>query len=807
MHPSQVPSTRRWIGPALFLGLFLAVFLALATRGLGPGIPSPLVVGPVAALAGLVQGGLMPLAYLLAGVGLGRPVLRALGITSHTARPILALQAVAGIAAMLWVSHLMGTLGWLSWTPAGHTRATVLAWLPVALGLVLLTHQVVKGPLRPENWPVVPVGLSLFAPALAITFLAAASPVGWLWASEFGGYDAMSYHQQLPKEWLSSAPAGVGRLWPVTHNVYSALPSYFEGAFLHLGAMSPDSAAMGSGPTTSGGEKLVGGEGSWVLACQMLSAFSVVLLASVLVQWCRRLVAPAPLTPAAGSGREPHALLIALAAGACAAALPWTVVVGSLAYNEPMMLALFAGAMLCAGLPSREDGGARPLQRALLVGLLTGCACSVKPTAMLLCVPAAGLVLVASPGERIGTRQRVLMLLAASAGGLLMLAPWLIRNQLALGNPVFPFAAGLFGSAHWRPEQLATYLHNHAPEGSVVSRLGLLFSSTRGLAHDQWSLLPLAALAAALLALFSRATRRWAVLLLLGLIAQAAAWLFFTHNQSRFLLPMLVPMVGLIALGARAFAALLQSPGAATRRAAGALVVLCLIPAALTIEAAVLFLSQNAGAPNARLVGGPGILSGLGLAQALSAAGDADRREFAQSRLGAPALVNLAIHPGAADLADALGLAPPRTGPTAPSAARPLGAVYLLGDGAPLYYADAQGGPASPVLYHTAWDSSPLGDAIRQNPAVAGRVDPRDWVRLLRSPTPTRPGIEFLLVNFRELERLCAKDRYFDADVTPDTVRALLRPESGVVPVRLWPEEGRGLYRLVDPDGEDPSAR
>ena len=54
------------------------------------------------------------------------------------------------------------------------------------------------------------------APAVAVLLVAACSAPGWLWASEFGGYDALSYHLQLPKEWLH-----LKKITTLDHNVYS----------------------------------------------------------------------------------------------------------------------------------------------------------------------------------------------------------------------------------------------------------------------------------------------------------------------------------------------------------------------------------------------------------------------------------------------------------------------------------------------------------------------------------------------------------------------------------------------------------
>jgi hypothetical protein len=52
------------------------------------------------------------------------------------------------------------------------------------------------------------------APALAVLLLAACCPPGTLWRSEALGFDVLSYHLQLPREWLAGgrlAPLVLGR--------------------------------------------------------------------------------------------------------------------------------------------------------------------------------------------------------------------------------------------------------------------------------------------------------------------------------------------------------------------------------------------------------------------------------------------------------------------------------------------------------------------------------------------------------------------------------------------------------------------
>ncbi|RMH14745.1 MAG: hypothetical protein D6695_00350, partial [Planctomycetota bacterium] len=381
-------------------------------------------------------------------------------------------------------------------------------------------------------------------PAACILLIAASNPPGSLWDSEFGGYDALSYHLQLPQEWLIA-----GQLAPLEHNVYSFLPGYMESAYLHIAALTaaPTSASPGEG------YGLMAGDGWRVLSCQWLHAGMTLMAAWIIGGLTRQL--------ARGAGIEPQRERLAgsVAAG-LTLATPWVVVVGSLAYNEMALLALGAGA-----LSTLLSTGTKAPLRAAVCGALVGVACGAKPTAMFMVTPVAGLLL----GAVIPRRAWVSALAAAAIAGLVALSPWLIRNTLHGGNPIFPFATDVLGSAHWTAEQVERYARAHHFDGTLFDRLRLAVWTNphadpaaraverfRGTTNPQWGLFfPAVVIAGASLVLVQ--LRGWmrkdrqptiVAVLLGGLIAQLLAWMFLTHIQSRFLLPCLLtgaPLVGI----------------------------------------------------------------------------------------------------------------------------------------------------------------------------------------------------------------------------------------------------------------------
>jgi hypothetical protein len=273
-------------------------------------------------------------------------------------------------------------------------------------------------------------------PALAVLLVAAANTPGWLWDSEAGGYDALSYHLQLPQEWLMA-----GRIRPLAHNVYSYLPGYVESAFYALAVMMGESSG-GSGRV--GG--LVAGEGLGVISCQMLSAGIAVMAAWMVGRLVRGACVRVGCERGAG-GAGVFAAVFMLST-------PWTVVVGSLAYNDLGVVLFFAAAMLAA----IDEGGAA-WRRGLVCGVLVGVACGCKPTALFMAGLPVGVVMVGMPRK---AREIAVMVAAGAAGGLVVVLPWLVRNWAYGGNPVFPLAASVFGAAHWSAEQVGRYGAGHA---------------------------------------------------------------------------------------------------------------------------------------------------------------------------------------------------------------------------------------------------------------------------------------------------------------------------------------------------------
>jgi len=656
--------------PGRRAGLLVLALVAsvLVAAMLGSPVEPGLAVGSVLLKAGASWPAVV---YLAAGFGLGWPVARwclkragpcraEVGSETPDAPPPVKLpargqtggtgcgdsvpiQAAAGLAILFSLSEVLGVLGRLN---------SVTAIGVCAVGLGLLGWQV-TGAVRGGARIQVP-GLvwMLACPAVAVLLVAAAMPPGWLWASEYGGFDALSYHLQLPQEWLA-----LGRITPVEHNVYSYLPGYIEAAFTHLGflTLAPDRG-------------LLGGDGWRLIACQGLHAGLTLAAAWLTARATQRLAMN--LGIAVAIARWAGAV-----AGCVAIATPWAVVTGSLAYNEGGVNAMFAGALLVCAQP-----GMRPGVRGGLVGLLVGVACGFKPTALMFAGIPAGVVMVLGCGLGVeGRKAARAAVVVGAVVGLLTLSPWLVRNWAHAGNPVFPFATEVFGAAHWSEEQVERYRLAHSGAADRPHMLRLLLWDNpnaepgapaverfRGLANPQWGLASVfVVLALAPLLAGPRPVRRFGLLLLLVLWTQLAFWLGMTHLQSRFLLPMLPLAALVIGLGLARLRALVD---ARPDGRAGVALLAGLVVAVQTGFLVVGYLGEAGGS------------LGLGLA------------------LFPDTLTR--VHDEPSD-ATAVGWCN--------TTDRGGELVLLIGDSTPLYF-----GPG--VAYHTTYDASPLGDLMREHP-------------------------------------------------------------------------------------------
>lgn len=459
----------------------------------------------------------------------------------------------AGLAALLFVDAGLGLVGLLNayttWGMAG-AGAAILAWRVTRPEVQERMHR--HGPLQ-LSWAMIVGGFPL-----GVLLVASTCPVGSLWRIEALGYDALSYHLQLPREWLEG-----GRIVGLQHNVYSYLPNLVEAGYMAIGAMA--------------GSMVEG-----VYAAQMFHA-SAALFTAAAVAGIVRAALSGVGGEAAQQSLQPAAKVSAGLAGALVLALPWTLVVASLAYDEMFGLAFAAAAIAVLFSPA-----GRGWRAAGLAGFLAGAATLAKlPMGPMLALPIGltillGLDVAKSPSAEPSPPPRRFPAAISRAGiallvGLLTLSPYFIRNAAWTasaghpGNPVFPFAAKRLGEAHWTDFEVNRWnaAHGHAADGTSPWRnfdrqwlrhpgygaLGGVKASFIGkerfnIARFQreygFPLIPLAAVLGFAAAMATPGLRRLALAMAIFLACQVVFWMTGTHQQSRFLVPSLLPLCVLV---------------------------------------------------------------------------------------------------------------------------------------------------------------------------------------------------------------------------------------------------------------------
>lgn len=696
----------RW-SAALLPALLVTTFMVLTAR-----VPDHAPDVRFGAIAELVTEGWPALLWLLSAAGLGS-VTAALFITpARDARErfhaagATPLAGPLGIALMLCVDQVAGSLGAFA-HPIGAWMLLVPGWIMLLLASARFSadrarrraagghhsdsHAITRARLHLHAWPL--------APAMAVLIVAALSSPGFLWSTEFGGYDALSYHLALPRDWIEA-----GRLAPHAWNAYSFLPSWIEGATLHLFALGGDPALLG-------------------IRAQLLHA-----LLTLVTCWCvgdatvrlwreRRRAATADDT--AFHDRDAEGA-VALLAAALFLGTPWIVVTGSMAYNE------MGAALACSALVLVWFTDMTPMRRGVLLGLFAAMAVGSKLSAAVIVLPPLAVLMViahagakrasladatiASPHGGTGAfgpwSSGAAMIFAGLVVGTMALLPWMLRNAIATGNPLFPFAASMLGAGEWSAEQVAVWNAAHGATGDMTTRLLAVWNQVLrfGVGENPipaepwrpfWGVLPWIAIGGCIVLVLAQSTRRIGVALLAALMAAVLGWMLFTHMKSRFLVPV-APIAAMA--GALALALVMTSMAQRWRLPAMRSIASAAIALVLTLQPVAAFVSEGPDA--ALMLSAERSMTGDELAQYLAASpSSAQKGSPARSRAF---MINFEIGPRAASAGER---------------------VLLIGDAATFRY-------RAPIRWSTVWTRDPLVSAIvraaadvTEQPMVDGGIE------------------------------------------------------------------------------------
>ena len=434
--------------------------------------------------------GLLALAWIAGMTGWGSLFSRRLLTIRHDEPAgvlILATWAGVGIGGVSLAILGLGSAGRLG---PGAAWAILLGGLILFAARLWQATRALDRPLRFYVGPISWIWVAT-APAIAVLIVSPVVLPGVLWGDEPHGYDVISYHLQIPREWHES-----GRINTLGHNVFSYFPLAMETHYL---------LAM----------HLRGGPWAGMYLAQFMHAT----------------VAAATAAAAYGAMR-PRGQAPATIAGALTLATPWTAMLGGVAYNEGglMLLGTLAIAWALRADAARLHDNARGGYTACFVaGVATGLAYGFKMTAAAMIAAPLAVVLLASP-KVIRRRPVMLAVFVLSAG--VAAAPWWGRNLAKTGNPFFPEATKILPVGSFSFEQVQRWEAAHRPRGDQQS-LTARASAFGGQVLSDWRYGYLLIPAAAVSALLGRWDRQRGILLFV-LATQAAMWLLATHLQGRF---------------------------------------------------------------------------------------------------------------------------------------------------------------------------------------------------------------------------------------------------------------------------------
>ena len=333
----------------------------------------------------------------------------------------LVMQAGVGLSLQSLWTLIAGRFGFLS---------TVALLIPAGLSLVVVLVRMIHTRERAKDAP----SDTTSDPR---TGWIAGTAIAWLFLSFvllllLGGmtppfdFDVREYHVQGPKEWFQA-----GRISFLEHNVYTSFP--FLSEMLTLDAM----VLLNSWSDGAIAGKLL------LAQFQLLSAICVYATTS---RWF---------------GRN-----AALLAAIVYITVPWTLRISIIAYAEGAISFYLIAALMTALIagPMQDPRLRRSL--VLIAGLLSGSAMAAKYPGVVSVVIPIGILLLWSH-RRTSDIWRTGLLFAV--GVAVAVGPWLIRNTIDTGNPVYPLMDSLFGAADWSPEMNQKWTAAHsAPERDLT---------------------------------------------------------------------------------------------------------------------------------------------------------------------------------------------------------------------------------------------------------------------------------------------------------------------------------------------------
>jgi len=423
--------------------------------------------------------------WTAAAVGAGRPIAHWLGAGDDAAHDDPLISAIAGVGVLVLCAAVLSLFGWFRPIPL---IAVLLGW--AAFGIIGRKRSS-GGRLRLR---IAEAPLLLLA---GVSLLVAAT------VSPF--YDQWHQHLGFPWIWL-----GDGSVHPIPRNWYSYMPA---NASLLYGY----------------GLKILG---PWS--------------AQVIHWWCGVVTALAVARLSARFGRPSAAIWSVVIFATTPTVLRLMTVAGS-----DLVVSVFAaGSWL--GIVEATRGGRRAPKWWVFAGVCVGFAVGAKYTAIgTVAIPIALAVVVLHRPWRKDRSWASLVRGSATAlvASLVVFAPWAVRNVLAVGNPVFPFANTPFKSilkvSFEAAERYSAWLSGFDFSTRHIVQ-GLDFG-TFSMQIDGFPTIGLLYLGLIVLVpmCWRRLDSRLTAPLVVGTLAGYAFWIVNLHVH-RYLVPVLVPAAAVI---------------------------------------------------------------------------------------------------------------------------------------------------------------------------------------------------------------------------------------------------------------------
>ena len=348
--------------------------------------------------------------------------------------------------------------------------------------------------------------------------------LGYLFAGAMSppsDFDVREYHLQGPKEWFQA-----GNIHFLKHNVYTSFPFLTE--MLSLAGM------IFTGDWWTG-----------ALAGKVILAAYAPLTALCVFSISYRIAG----------------LLPAMLAAIVHLTAPWTFRISIIAYAEGGLTFYLAATFMCLLIIGRNKNCTDDQHHLVIVaGMLAGSAMACKYTGLIsVVIPGAALLVLRlhtsfrpaeTPESACGAKpilQTLRLLCLFAVGTAFTVGPWLFRNVVETGNPVYPLAYSVFGGDEWSPEIDARWKVAHGPPEHSISRIPQHILDVT-LRNDWTSPLLFALVLPSLLLAFRQSVNGQHDLLLTGLLSawQFTTWWALTHRIDRFWIPA-IPLLAIAA--------------------------------------------------------------------------------------------------------------------------------------------------------------------------------------------------------------------------------------------------------------------